>query len=139
MIVVDTNIIVYLCFGGDLAPLAEEVLTADSEWHAPLLWRSEFRNVMAGFSRQGTIAPEGARRLVGEAEVLLVGREHLVDSQSVLRLVERSSCSAYDCEYVALAKRLEVPLVTNDRQILRSFPEIARSMSDFLGRDADSL
>ncbi len=43
MIVVDTNLIVYLYLESKHSPLAEQVLMKDPEWHAPLLWRSEFR------------------------------------------------------------------------------------------------
>ncbi len=138
MIVVDTNIIAYLCIGGNQAPLAEDVLMSDSEWHAPLLWRSEFRNVVAGFLRRGTLDSEMALRIIGEAEVLLSDREHLVDFREVLRLVAGSPCSAYDCEYVTLAEQLEVPLVTNDRQVLHSFSETAQSMQRFLDRDREA-
>ena len=138
MIVVDTNIVAYLCLGGDQAPSAEDVLMTDSEWHAPLLWRSEFRNVVAGFLRRGIVDSEMALNIMGEAEVLFSDREHLVDYREVLRLVESSPCSTYDCEYVALAEQLEVPLVTHDRQVLHSFPEIAQSMQSFLDRERES-
>jgi len=43
-----------------------------------------------------------------------------------------SDCSAYDCEYVALAQDLDVPLVTTDRQVLREFPKIAVSLEKFV-------
>lgn len=132
MIVVDTNVIAYLCIGGDNAASAEEVLMKDSEWHAPLLWRSEFRNVVAGFLRRGTLDLRQAEQIVAESEDLFFDREHLVGSSDVMRLVHSSRCSAYDCEFVALAERLEVPFVTNDRQVLDSFPQIARSMRSFL-------
>lgn len=41
------------------------------------------------------------------------------------RLGEASECSADDCEFVALAKRLRIPLVTVDREVLLNFPGIA--------------
>ncbi len=78
MIVVDTNVIAYLCIGGDQAALAEDVLFKDDEWHAPLLWRSEFRNVIAGFLRRGTLEVERAGRILAEAETLLFEREHMI-------------------------------------------------------------
>lgn len=112
--------------------MAEEVLLRDSEWHAPLLWRSEFRNVVAGFLRRGVLDFERVERIVAEAETLFFDREHLVPSGEVLRLVDASSCSAYDCEFVTLAEQLGVTLVTHDRELLDSFPETARSMNDFL-------
>jgi predicted nucleic acid-binding protein len=45
-----------------------------------------------------------------------------------MQLVNRSECSAYDCEFVALAKYLGVPLVTADNKLLREFPGIAKSL-----------
>jgi predicted nucleic acid-binding protein len=49
-----------------------------------------------------------------------------------MRLVEASSCSAYDCEYVALADTLDVPLVTYDRGVLRDFPSRASTPRTYL-------
>lgn len=66
------------------------------------------------------------------AEELLAGREHIPDSGHILRLVERSGCSAYDCEFVALALDLRVPLLTSDKRILRDFPETAVSPEAYI-------
>jgi predicted nucleic acid-binding protein len=52
----------------------------------------------------------------------------------VLTLTDSSTCSAYDCEFVALAKQLSVKLVTQDKKILREFPDVAVSLDDFLNR-----
>ena len=46
MIVVDTNVIGYLFLSSDQSVLAERALQKDNEWAAPILWRSEFRNVL---------------------------------------------------------------------------------------------
>ena len=53
-----------------------------------------------------------------------------VDSETVLELVSASRCTAYDCEFVALALDLEVPLITADRKVLDAFPRIAMPLSD---------
>lgn len=135
MIVADTNVLAYLCIGGDQATLAEDVLLADNEWHVPALWRSEFRSVLAGLLRRDLLDLERAVAILAEAEILLADREHQVPSEDVLHLVSESSCSAYDCEYVALAQRLDIVLVTSDTQVLRAFPATAYSMQTFLGRE----
>ena len=57
--------------------------------------------------------------------------ERFVDPMLILDLVASSTCSAYDCEFVALAQELGVPLVTTDKQILRDFPRIARPLGDY--------
>lgn len=51
--------------------------------------------------------------------------EYDVESAQVLELVCQTECSAYDCEFAALAITLGCSLVTMDRQLLRSFPGVA--------------
>jgi predicted nucleic acid-binding protein len=107
------------------------VFIHDPDWAAPILWRSEFRNILAGYLRRGELQSSGAITVQRKAEELLAGREHLVRSERVLRLVESSTCSAYDCEFVALAEQLKVALVTSDRRILRNFPSVAVNPSRY--------
>ena len=122
MIVVDSNILAYLYLPGDRTAAAEALLEQDPEWAAPVLWRSEFRNILAGYMRRKTITFDQARSLQSEAESLLAGAEFEVDSSSVLELVRDSDCSAYDCEFIALAIKLNTKLVTVDKKLLREFP-----------------
>ena len=133
MIVVDTNVIGYLYLSSPYSEQVERVLLKDTEWAAPLLWRSELRNVLALYLRKGWLSLEDAVRIMDEAVRLMAGREYAVDSVQVLELVEESTCSAYDCEFVALARDLGVPLVTVDKQILRDFPREAVSLETFVG------
>lgn len=125
MIVVDTNIVAYLYLPGEHTGRAEALLERDADWAVPLLWRSEFRNILAGCLRRKTLTFEAARDLQLEAEDLLSGAEHEVDSRRVLELVRDSDCSAYDCEFVALANALDVKLVTMDGKLRKSFPRVA--------------
>jgi predicted nucleic acid-binding protein len=125
MIVVDSNVLAYLYLPGEYTAAAEALLEQDPEWAAPILWRSEFRNILAGYLRRKVLAFEQAVSLQREAESLLAGAEFEVDSLSVLELVRNSDCSAYDCEFVALALKLGTQLVTMDKKLLRAFPETA--------------
>ena len=129
MIVVDSNVLAYLYLPGEHTAKAEALLEHDAEWAAPLLWRSEFRNILAGYMRRGTLSFEQATALQREAEDLLDGCEFDVDSRSVLELVRDSDCSACDCEFVALAMKLKTKLVTMDGKLLRAFPEHAMSLT----------
>ncbi len=131
MIVADTNLLIYLYVQGQRTQESEAVLQQDALWAAPLLWRSEFRNVLIGLVRTDALQLEKALAIIDEAERWLTGHEYSVVSRQVLELASRSGCSAYDCEFVALAQDLEVPLVTNDRQVLKAFPTIAISPSAF--------
>ena len=132
MIVVDTNIIGYLYLTGDRSFQAEQAFRKDPHWAAPLLWRSEFRNVLALYIRQRLLTLEDAHQIMDEAMGLLRDGEYEVASLRVLSLVASSSCSAYDCEFVALAQDLAVPLVTVDKQILGQFPETSISLNVFV-------
>jgi predicted nucleic acid-binding protein len=122
MIVVDSNVLAYLYLPGEYTGAAEALLSSDSEWTAPLLWRSEFRSILAGYLRRRSLSFDQAAALQAEAEKLLAGGEYEVDSTSVLELVRDSDCLAYDCEFVALAEKLDVKLVTMDKKLLRAFP-----------------
>lgn len=125
MIVVDTNVLAYLYLPGEYTGSAEALLQYNAEWAAPLLWRSEFRNILGGYLRRKSLTFEQAYSLQCEAEGLLSGSEYEVDSLKVLELVRDSNCTAYDCEFVALAMTLETRLVTMDGKLLRAFPDIA--------------
>jgi len=132
VIVVDTNVIAYLLLGGEKTPQARAVFQKDSSWVAPILWRSEFRNILAYYLRQGKLVLADALQLMIEAELLFQGEEYQVESGEVLSLVSSSRCSAYDCEFVALARHLNIPLVTSDGQMLAEFPETAVSLDAFV-------
>jgi predicted nucleic acid-binding protein len=125
VIVVDTNVIAYLYLPTEYTGHAESLLERDPDWAAPLLWRSEFRNILAGCMRRKALTFEAATSLQAEAESLLAEAGHDVDSQRVPELVRDSDCSACDCEFVALAMSLGVRLVTMDAKILKAFPRLA--------------
>ena len=129
MIVVDSNVIAYLYLPGEYTAAAEALLEQDSAWVAPILWRSEFRNILAGHMRRKAITFEHANSLQREAESLLEGAEFEVDSSAVLELVRDSDCSAYDCEFIALAMTLDTKLVTMDKKLLRAFPKRAVALA----------
>jgi predicted nucleic acid-binding protein len=132
MIVADTNVIAYLSIEGEHTALAERVMRQDAEWIAPLLWRSEFRNLLLLHVRQEWFGLDHALKLLEQAEQFMFGREHIVSSAPVMNLAIRSGCSAYDCEFVVLAQEIGVPLVTSDQKILSAFSDVAVSMNRFV-------
>lgn len=132
MIVVDTNIITYLYLPSEFMGQAEQLLEQDPVWTAPLLWRSEFRNVLALYTRKQLIEFEQAIQIMMAAEFLMRENEYEIGSFDVMKLVRESRCSAYDCEFVALAVNLRTTLVTMDQAILRNFPNTAVSLTEFV-------
>ncbi len=127
MIVVDTNVVAYLYLPGDFTPAAEDLLRKHEIWAAPALWRSELRNILALYLRKKLLTFEDAYRIQSEAEALIGDAEYEVDSLDVLRLTAESGCTAYDCEFIALSRRLGVPLVTADAKLRKAFPSDTRA------------
>lgn len=132
MIVADTNLIAYLLLKGPDTALAQQVLEQDPIWAVPVLWRSEFRSVLAAYMRQRDLGVREAWRAHELAEGLVGAHEYTLGGEHVLHLVAASPCSAYDCEYVALAEDLGVQLVTSDREVLRHFPRVAIHPREFV-------
>lgn len=134
MIVVDTNVLAYELIRAQYPEendLAHGAFQRDAEWSAPRLWRSEFRNVLTKHIRGRGMDLTDAGACWEDATALLSGREHDVNGFEVIGLALRSGCTSYDCEFVAVAQALGVPLVTTDKQILKAFPNVAVSLADF--------
>lgn len=132
MIVADTNLIAYFSIHTEHSALAEAVCAVDSIWAAPLLWRSEYRATLLKYIRHAGMNFEAAISSLRLAEETVAGREYAVEARKVLELAYRTQCSAYDCEYVALAQELDVPLVTADKQLVAAFPKTAVSLEKFV-------
>ncbi|MCK5896145.1 MAG: type II toxin-antitoxin system VapC family toxin [Cocleimonas sp.] len=131
MIVVDTNIIAYLYITSEKSLQAEHLLSFDPLSKAPLLWRSEFRNVLSLYLRKNILNLDDVLMMIQQAERLLDDNEYNISSAHAMELVHLNTCSTYDCEFVALAQYLNTVLITADKKILREFPDIA-NISRFL-------
>ncbi|MDP3517005.1 MAG: type II toxin-antitoxin system VapC family toxin [Pseudohongiella sp.] len=132
MIVADTNTIAYLYLPTAQTDDIVSLLHKDPHWVAPLLWRSEFRNVLALYVRKGIIDLSTAIAMQSQAEQQLAENEYSVNSTDVLSLASESSCSAYDCEFVSLARSLNLKLITSDKKLIQMFPGIAMTAGELL-------
>jgi len=103
MIVADNSLISYFTIQGEFTEDAVAVRQKDPVWVAPLLWRSEFLNVLWLHVRQGEFGLDLAVEHIGLAEDLIADRSYEVAPTEVLRLAVNSGCTAYDSQYVALA------------------------------------
>lgn len=125
MIVVDTNILAYFWLPSNQSTLCDKLFQNDPEWVAPLLWKSEFRNVVNLYLRKKLITLPEAIQVTESAENQMRNHEFHINSSQVYSFAVQSECSAYDCEFISLAEDLNLKLATFDKQILNSFPEIA--------------
>jgi predicted nucleic acid-binding protein len=132
MIVTDTNTIAYLYLPTDQTDNVVSLLHIDSQWIAPLLWRSELRNVLAMYVRKSIIDLSTAIAIQAQAEQQLADNEYTVNSMDVLTLAQKSGCSAYDCEFVSLATSLSLKLITGDQKLIQTFPNVAMTAGEYL-------
>lgn len=76
----------------------------------------EFAQVLRRLVREGTLAPKRAEEALEDLAALRIARYAPVQLlQRIWRL--RQNLSAYDAAYVALAEKLQAPLITRDRRI----------------------
>lgn len=125
MIVVDTNILAHFWLPSDSTNLCDKLYQKDPQWVAPILWQSEFRNVVTLYLRKELIDLAEALLIMEKAELQMKDKQFQVNSVQVLHHVSQSTCSSYDCEFVSLAKDLDLKLITTDKQLLREFPKLA--------------
>ncbi|MEM8557849.1 MAG: type II toxin-antitoxin system VapC family toxin [Bacteroidota bacterium] len=132
MIVVDADIIAAFWLKTERTAAALHARRRDADWIVPLLWRAEFRSVLRQHLLHGSLGLADALWIAEKAEAMLQGCEYAVVSQDVLKLVEQTGHSSYDCEYVALAQAQAVRLVTGDRRLAERFPNTAVLLEDFV-------
>lgn len=131
MIVVDTNVVVGLLVDGEVTPRASRVLAFDDQWSAPPILPIEFRNALLRYVRRGDITSEQAKTMHSDALMLLGDRISGLPGDAVLDTALECGLTAYDAEFVALARALGVGLVTMDAAILRGAPDVAVPLEAF--------
>lgn len=132
MIVVDANVIAYFFIEGDKSALARQVHSQDGHWVVPGIWRHELLNILATSCLFAKLPLVTAHRIWRDAEDMMQGNEYSPDMSSVLSLALEGSITAYDAEYIFLAKSLGIPCVTEDKSLRAKFHDTASTMAEFV-------
>lgn len=138
MIVVDTNILVYLLIDGERTASVRKLRQQDGRWRFPTLWRHEFLNVLAVYVQNNGMSLPRALAVWAKAARVFAPGEAAVDMSLALRLAVAQNISAYDAQFLALAQSLKVPLVTEDQSLRKKAPGLAVAVSDFLVQNEES-
>ena len=131
MIVADSNLVAYLLIPGDKSALADAIFQKDPAWAVPIICRSEVRNILTLYMRHEGMTLAQAKDTMARAESLWRNREYAVPSDDVLELTASHKITAYDGEFVVLAKQLKVPLITFDKPVRKAFPATAIAPEEF--------
>ena len=90
--------------------------------------------MLTAYLRRELLSRDQIVGILNAADQVLAGSEHIIADQLVLDVVEASTLTAHDAEFVALASALSVPFVTADKAVLRAFPDRALTMEEFVSR-----
>ena len=134
MIVVDTNILVYLFVQGPKTKLAQRLLESDSRWILPVLWRHEFHNVLVTHVQTKRLSLDQAEGIWNRALDLLADSEREADLPLALRLAVDYKVSGYDAQFLALAYTLDAVCLSEDKTLkVRAAMGMVKSMEDYFG------
>jgi predicted nucleic acid-binding protein len=132
VIAVDVNVIAYLLIAGEKSAEAQALRATDPDWVMPDLWRDEFLNILATYVRQGGTELDTAKKLWQATVELFSSKEAPADSLLALELAHRHRISAYDAQYLAVAVKAGIKLVTEDKNLRQSAPQYCATMREFL-------
>jgi predicted nucleic acid-binding protein len=124
-VVIDTNVLAYALLGTPgFAGEALRLLAVTEGLLAPSVWEAEIANVVWVAARAGVIeATEAPDRL---RQVVRFGVESVATRslwQGSLARSVVSGVSVHDTLFVELAFRTDLPLVTHDARLLRTWPD----------------
>jgi predicted nucleic acid-binding protein len=134
LIVVDTNIVAYLLLKGARTAQAEAVRARNAQWRVPALFPHEWINVLTAHVRANLLDRDTAARTYRRGMSMVQIDAQPVDAITILNLHLLTGRSSYDCEFIELAERLGVPLVTVDGEILSSSLDFVFHPDAFLSR-----
>lgn len=131
MIVVDTNVIVYLHIQGEWTDQARNALQLDPDWRSADLWRAEFLNVLWTHIRHSALGLPDAFEAWRSALDHMEGFEVVPDEQQILLTAVDRGITTYDARFVVAARTLGTRLITADRQLALACPEDVVTLDSF--------
>ena len=121
MLLVGTNILVYLMIEGDRTPAAQQLYERDSDWRSEGFIMVECSNVLATYVRAKALTAEQATKLLENALNLVPVLTNVTHAQA-LDTATQFGISAYDARFIALARQMRVKLVTEDTRLQAAAP-----------------
>ena len=132
MVVVDTNIAAYLLIEGVRNEEARALLKRDSEWHTEAFLFTELTNVLVTFLRSKSLTMPQCLEILDRAEETFGMNTHHIPHAIVLSTANEFRITAYDARFIALAKMLGRPLITEDVKLRNAAPKLTQSLNEAL-------
>src|SRR5437763_736094 len=103
MVLIDTNVLVYLIISGEQTGAAQALWRRDSDWRSEAFVLVEFSNVLAHYISVRRLALRQAEQLLARATELMANRLARVPHAHALAVAARFGITAYDARFLALA------------------------------------
>ena len=104
--------------------IEKRIFSRKESVHAPHLLDVEVLQVLRRLSREGSISEKRADQALNDLLLLRIARyPHFIFLSRIWQ--HRNNVSAYDAAYVALAERLNAPLVTRDTRLSNAAGHLA--------------
>lgn len=132
MIVADTCLIFNLFNKTELTKQAESILEKDPHWVMPKSWRAEYANVISKIARKKNVDSKEVINLFSQTIEELKNFEIDVEPERALEIALEYKISVYDAHFVYLAKGFNVLMITEDKEVLKKCPYLAKDMHYFL-------
>ena len=132
MVIVDTNVVAYLLIHGDHTAAAQKLHARDPDWRSESFLLVEFTNVLASSIVTKRMTFPVAWDFLARTIALFEGKLARVAHPLVLEVAARHRVSAYDARFLALARQLGRPLVTEDTRLRAAAPALTQSLAEAL-------
>lgn len=126
--VLDASTVAVAFFREPYSKAARNLLTSETQLHAPDLLLAELAGVIWKRHRRSEIDADEAKQLLRDFQglpVLLTSSQELADV--ALELALRTDRTVYDCLYIALAVRLDCHMVTADKRLANALSNTPRT------------
>ncbi len=119
VLVVDASVVGCWCFPDEADPIADVAFDQLGATTAvvPALWWFEVRNLLLVNERRGRLDAAGTAEFLADLGRLPIHIDREPDSDAILALARAHRLTFYDAAYLELARRLDAPLATLDRQL----------------------
>jgi predicted nucleic acid-binding protein len=130
MIVIDATVVPYLFIEGELTEAVRELYRTDPGWVTPPILNHEMLHMLAHLGVMD--GEEVAGRLWKEIRVVLGGNQQVPDPVRSLRLGVWHRIGGNEAQYLCLAEALDLPLISEDLALRKSFRGRVFSVEEYL-------
>lgn len=122
-IVVDNSVSIGWVYQQQLTPYAEAVLSqlGRMDFQVPAHWPLELANSLLLLERRKKMSREQRQGALGKIAQLLISVQQRPESlEETLQIADRFHLTSYDAAYLVCARRLDMPLATQDAALKKA-------------------